>query len=185
MRGARHAKALIVAYLRAEVPVAWAARQVEYGLTADQLPIPTNDQIEPNAPMGLDTFPRIGVTCLRTRTRPVENLPGSGVLYRTTYSMRVFGWVIHREYQETIEVRDDFSGSLRWLLIEKPNIDVADDEAVVRVDTITEEFSDTTKVKGDRWVAGTAVSFDFDVLEPVTRTASGTVQTATVHPALL
>jgi hypothetical protein len=189
MRGARAAKTFVAEFLRAEFPSHLAVVRAELDLEESDLPAPVRYKV--NETQALDEWPMIAVAAVRVlRMRRREVRPPDTVFYDVTYSLRAYLWVRETEWDHAIEVRDDLSGALRRLLVDRQTLKVAGDVARVREETVVEEFSDVTPVKGDRFVTGSYVGFDLELEETLTRAGGGTVGRAVVlgdalpHPAL-
>lgn len=191
MRGVRLAKTVVHDFLAAEFPPHLARLRLEWQLAPEQLPDPK--RYHRNPLLTIDQWPVLALDAQRAptlrRTGYTDDLPG--VEYAARYSLRVFCWVNAEGYDACIDQRDDITTAVRRLFVESPTIGVPDEAAVVQENTLQESYSDVTKAKGDRYVAGSFVAFDLLVVEGVALGVAGTVVSASVagsalppHPAL-
>ena len=81
-------------------------------------------------------------------------------------------------YQETLRLRDDYAAVVRSLLLLSSSLG---QPAIIWDETsLSEEYSDATVVKGDRWVAGVTHTFEVQVDESAVRSMIGTADDLTI-----
>lgn len=165
------------------------AFRTEFGLLEADLVPPSRYKANPT--QALDEWPLVAVDVVRAaRVRRREHTLPDTVVYDVTYTTRVYVWVNENEWDRALEARDDLTGALRRLLLDRQTLKVPGDIARVLEETLIEEYSDVTAVKGGRYVAGAYVAFDLELEETLTRAPSGTVARVVVqhgalpHPAL-
>lgn len=189
MRGATRAKHLVADFLRNELPAHLDALRVEYDLGPDALKPPARYKANPT--QALDEWPMVALDAVRVpRIRRREHTTPDTVVYDVTYALRVFLWVNEEEWDNAITARDDLSGAVRRLLLDRQTLKIPGDVARVREETLVEEYSDVTQVKGNRFVTGSYIGFDLELEETLTRQGGGSVERAVIlgdvlpHPAL-
>jgi hypothetical protein len=201
VRGATTVRQAVSEYLASKVPVMVAQARAEWELSDDALPVPVlYDAYEPYA---LDRWPIIGVNVVQAGgfNRRAYGLDMSQ-RYLSQYTVRVFTWVrtpfieptydtpvvdnnfkydelvtppetTSSTYDETLRLRDDMAGCVRAALLSSGSVghpeSILFDEA-----TLTEEYSEATGVKGDKYVAGVIHSFSIRVDETVLMASMGT-----------
>lgn len=170
MRGPRGAKELMATYLQESLPPYIELLRARWNLEFEDIP-EVAVYLAHDPGQEISTWPTIAVTIGRTpRFRRIEELYGGDTLYEVTYAMRVFAWVRISEYVRTIEVRDDLIQSMVVLLLDYQTVDDYEQTTWVDENTLTVEYSDTPAVKGDRFVSGGFLAFDFKVEEKLQRT---------------
>ena len=172
MRGPKTLRDGIVAYLSVEVPKQIVVARSQWGLNAQTLPTPTKyDHYEPYA---LDEYPAMGVTVTTARDFRLNDMDAYAQReYRARYSVRLFTWVrspldtddvpFEPSYDETVRLRDDMAVVVRSVLLATSSLGsiyLMWDES-----SLSEEYSEATAVKGNRFIAGVAHSFDVQVDE--------------------
>ena len=180
-RGATAVRNAVVNYLENMVPIVIDAARDDWDVDEYELPYPVAyDAYEPYA---LDQWPLIGVNVVQADTfRRINNIQALGGAneYLSKYLIRVYTWVrtpydadelpLEPEYSQAIRLRDDLAACVRAALIGKsgslgqPNAIIFDEAS------LSEEYSEATGVKGDRFVAGVMHSFEirFDESVPLT-----------------
>lgn len=186
-RGATAVRAAVVAYLSNAVPSVITEARTAWNLDEYQLPLPVKyDAYEPYA---LDRWPLLGVNVVQANNfvrRSYE--PGMTQRYMNQYLVRVFTWVrtpmdendtpIEPEYSESIRLRDDLAACVRAALLKTGSLG---QPAIVFDETsLSEEYSEATGVKGDRFVAGVIHSFEIRFDESVPLVGIGDADTITV-----
>lgn len=195
MKDIRWAKQHVADFLRATLP-AWteAYRQANDLLADPEDPQGFPDPVDylPTEPRNLDRWPLIATSGVRTvSVRRVEYLQEpDAIVYDVTYSLRVFVWVNTQEFEPAVLHRDALTGLVRACLLDAQTLQVAGEELKLLEDTVGEEYSDVTPVKGNRFVTGAFIAFNVVSREALARGSSGTVELAIVetdvlpHPAL-
>ena len=189
MRGATYVREALAAYLEATLPTIIDRARDDWGKDEYELPYPVSyREYEPYA---LDRYPLIGinVTSAGNFNRVDYDLTMSEK-YLVNYTVRLFTWVrtptdgaevtLKPEYNETIRLRDDMAALVRAAILLSPtinNLTVLWDE-----DTLSEEYSEITPVKGDRFVAGVIHNFDLQVDESLSRNILGSFDNIILDP---
>lgn len=187
-RGATAVRMAVVDYLSVVVPAIIDQARTDWGMTEYQLPYPVAyDAYEPYA---LDRWPIIGVNITAaSRFTRVDIDDSGGNEYLSQYNIRVFTWVrtpmdesespIEPEYSESIRLRDDLAACVRASLLRsgslgQPNAILFDETSM------SEDYSEATGVKGDRFVAGTIHAFTIRFDESVPLIPLGNANTISV-----
>lgn len=174
-RGATAVRDGVITYLAATVPVIVDQARIDWELDEYQLPYPVGyDAYEPYA---LDKWPLIGVNIVQSDNFIRLDYDGAmSQKYLSKYLVRVFTWVrtpmgidetpMEPEYSEAIRLRDDLAAVVRATLVRsgslgQPGAFIFDESS------LTEEYSEATGVKGDRFVSGVIHTFDLRVDESV------------------
>lgn len=187
MRGVQVPKRAVADYLAARLPAHLDALVEQWGVTLDK-----PEDYLPNEPSALDRFPLVAVSGVRVasvRRREVET-EAPAVVYDVAYALRVFVWVRAQGVDRAVTLRDDLTAAVRGLLIANPTLDVPDEAVLIDEDSIVEEYSEPTPVKGDRVVAGSFVGVTVTCTERLLAGSLGTVTTTHArgvtlpHPAL-
>lgn len=190
MRGATFVRAQIASYMEQQLPGQIALYREVYGLDEYQLPVPVKyDAYEPYA---LDRFPLMGVVIDNASSFALsEQHPHGMRFYRPNYSVQLFTWVrtptdsteknYTPEYDQTARLRDDMAAVVRAVLLHTASF--GNEKLFWNESSLQERYSDTTAVKGDRFVAGVTHSFTVKVDEALDVTQIGRYVTyqATVH----
>jgi hypothetical protein len=172
----------VVAYLRATVPSIIDQARADWGLDGQQLPYP--EGYEAYEPYALDKWPLLGVNVTNAglfRRQSYEDVTAQE--YMSQYSIQVFTWVrtptdstgspIEPEYSEALRVRDDLAACVRAALLKSGSLGqpgaILFDES-----SMSENYSEATAVKGERFVAGVVHAFDIRFDESVPLVGIGT-----------
>lgn len=187
MHGVTTAKQYVTDFLEAELPVYLATLRAEWDLSESDIPDPV--AYYPHEPVKLDRWPMIATSAVRMGRLIATEQTELGAVYTMRYSIRTFVWVRQEGFASVVQTRDGLSCAVRIALLDKPWLNVSDQRALVEETTLTEEYSDVTAVKGDRYVAGSYLGFDLLVEEELDRATRGTVNSTQVevvpaHPAL-
>lgn len=172
MDGAWQAKTLVTDYLNSDLPTRLIRFRNYWQLDDAFLPNPEKTiQFEP---LALDHWPTI--ITLVTGTQQVlrdDYDDTANPKYRVTYAMRTYIWVRNEGPDRTTQVRDNLTTVIRDALVDHPALREIPAgqycEAMILEETIREEFSDLTMVKGERYIAGAYIAYDMAVTEVVTR----------------
>lgn len=171
-RGATDIRLNIASYLAEQVPLLLDRARIAWGVSEDKLPVPVT--FTPYEPTGLDTYPMIGVSINRSGNYIRNDLDGAGTpQYRSNWSVNVFLWVrtpmnadgtwAQPEYTEAIRARDDLSAVVKFALLR--DVSLGSPRMELQEGTLSESYSDATKVGGDRWIAACTWNFDLSLDE--------------------
>lgn len=167
LRGATAVRTVVADYLKHAIPLVVQQAREEWQLTEYQLPFPlAYDAYEPYA---LSKWPLLGIVVSQASNfERVDYHSDMSQHYLTRYNVRVFTWVrtpfdeneipIEPEYSEAIRLRDDLSACVRVALLRTGSLGRPE---IVKFDesSLSEEYSETTAVKGERAVSGVVHSF--------------------------
>lgn len=178
MHGAQFAKSYVNEYLKNDIPV----RLVEYrnGWDLNDANLPSVELFLVHEPIALDHWPTIITVALSTTNFDQIGMIAGNPEYRVSYSMRTYVWVRAEGSEETTVMRDRLTTVVRAALLDRPCLNATDPrstwQAQVDQDTMREEFSDLTLLKGDRVMAGAYIAFDLTINEIVDRADLGIVK---------
>lgn len=174
LRGPRGVRAAVVAFYRDYLPLHAAACRAAWGLTDADLPVPVSDPSDPRKdayfagdPTGIDRWPMLTVNTGRRSQRTVDHTDDGDPEYRSVYPVRVFTWVKAEGRDAAQNMRDDLATAVQITLLSHLNLGGDGHLAVVPTSVVT-DFSRVEPVKGDRFVAGSFVGFDLQVVETLT-----------------
>lgn len=168
----------ITEYLKVALPAAISFAKAEW-TDAEEVFLPEPQQYLPYEPLSIShrTGPLLGVGVVNTQSSDAVDFSGALELeVLTRYSIRLYLWCYTPETennlvpdnarQETIRVRDDLSTLLRSTLYAQPGMGNPDVYSI-QLNTIREDFSDSSPVDNasGRHIAAVAISFDVDVEE--------------------
>lgn len=180
MHGAQFAKSYVNEYLKNDIPT----RLVEYrnGWDVHDGILPSIELFLVHEPIALDHWPTIITVALSTTSFDQIGMIAGNPEYRVSYSMRTYVWVRAEGSEETTVMRDRLTTVVRAALLDRPCLNATDPrstwQAQIEQDTMREEFSDLTLLKGDRVMAGSYIAYDLTINEIVDRSDLGTVQEA-------
>lgn len=190
MVGAWGAKGYITDYLKADLPTRTLAYRNLWNL--DDKRLPTVEKFYAYEPAALDTWPCIITVAIATPgINRLDYQTAGDPIYAVTYAMRTYIWTRGEFEEQTTQSRDNLTTVVRSSFLDRPCLragvhayagihEISLDEG-----TLNEQFSDLTRLKGERWLAGAFLGYEFTVHEPVTRTTLGTVATTSASVTLL
>lgn len=174
MRGPVGVRTQVTTYLREVLEDHLAAVRAAWELTEAQLPAPTNDPDDPKAdaylnrePSALDRWPLVAVTSGRVSQRAVDFAADFSQVYRSTCPIRIYSWVNAAGRDDAQEMRDNFATAIRVAVLANVQLGTSGD-LLLSPSTLVIDASDVSKVKGDRYVAGSYVGFDVTFVETLT-----------------
>ena len=194
MQGPAQAKKYVTDYLAVDMPT----RVLNYRNT-----LSLDDSILPNPvkylsyePLVLDHWPTIITLVEGTRNIERADFTGSmDPIYNVTYGMRTYAWVRAVGPDTVTTARDHMTMVVRESLLDGPALRRAgvtptspvgvDNEIKVNEGTITEEFSELTTLKGERFLAAAFLSYELNLYETVTRANLGTMLSGIVTESLI
>lgn len=174
-RGATAVRQAVIEHLEATVPGIVDEARAEWELDEFQLPYPVAyDAYEPYA---LDRWPLIGVNVVQSSEfSHIDWSEGYGPQFLAKYLIRVYTWVrtpldendtpIEPEYSESIRLRDDIAAIMRAAILSKGHLG-RPGQIILDEGSLSEEYSEATGVKGDRFVSGVMHSFEIRFDESV------------------
>ena len=174
MRGPVGVRSQITAYLRDALPVRLLAVREAWGLADVELPLPVDDPGDPKAdayfnrePTALDRWPLVAVTSGRVSQRAVDFDLDFSSVYQSTCPIRVYSWVNAGGRDDAQVMRDNFATAVRVAVLSDVQLGSNGDLSLTP-SSLVMDFSDVSKVKGDRFVAGSYVGFDVSFAETLT-----------------
>lgn len=189
MEGPAAAKKYVSDYLAADMPT----RVMNYRNT-----LLLDDSILPNPvkyltfePLAMDNWPTIITLVEGTRRIERESLASLGdPTYNVVYAMRTYVWVRAVGPEQVTVARDHMTMVVREALLDRPALRTAAQEGTdcdIKVDegTITEDFSDLTLLKGERFLAASFLSYELSLQEVISRAAVGTLLTNVLNESLI
>jgi len=177
MNGTHFAKDFVNSYLEQDLPI----RLIRYrnGWNLDDRVLPNPEQYIGYEPLAIDRWPSIITVVLSTSQLNRIGFEFGHPLYRVSYSMRTYCWVRTEGIEECPLMRDRLTTVVRSALLDYPCLKAYDTRSNFRViideSSIREEFSDTTLLKGDRFMSGSFIGYTLEMDEVVTRTNLGEV----------
>lgn len=178
MNGTHFAKNFVNSYLEQDLPI----RLIRYrnGWNLDDRVLPNPEQYIEYEPLAIDRWPSIITVVLSTSQLNRIGFEFGHPLYRVSYSMRTYCWVRTEGIAECPLMRDRLTTVVRSALLDYPCLKAYDERSNFRViideSSIREEFSDTTLLKGDRFMSGSFIGYTLEMDEVVTRTNLGEVE---------
>ena len=175
MEGAHIAKRVVTDYLEADLPSRLVAFRNHWNVDDDDLPDPL--EFKTFEPLAIDAWPMVYTVAITTTSfdRIGYDLD-SNPEYRTTYTMRTYVWVKDGSAEECTLKRDRLSTAIRSALLDHPSLNAADllgCEPLIQEESLREEFSDLTLIKGDRFMAGAYCGYNLSITETITRRGYG------------
>lgn len=177
MNGPHFAKEFVNSYLEQDLPI----RLIRYrnGWNLDDRVLPNPEQYIGYEPLAIDRWPSVITVVLSTNQMNRIGFEFGHPLYRISYSMRTYCWVRTEGIEECPLMRDRLTTVVRSALLDYPCLKAYDSRSNFRVlideSSMREEFSDTTLLKGDRFMSGSFIGYTLEMDEVVTRTDLGTV----------
>lgn len=176
MHGPQFAKFFVNDYLSKDIP----QRLVTYrnGWNLDDRELPDPELYLTYEPIALDHWPTLITVVISTNSFDRIALGSSGdPVYRIAYSMRTYIWAKTEGSEQVTLMRDRLSTVLRSALLDKPCLNRYDagysTEVLLSQDSLNEEFSDLTLIKGDRVLAGAYLAYDLYLNEVIYRDPIG------------
>lgn len=174
--GVRHS---IAEFLRQWVPAHAAAAATAWGLEPgpdgqDPIPVPVSAPDDPRADayysrelQAIDRWPVISVTSGRMRqTEIARDYDTPDPVLSSVYPIRVFSWVKAEGYDAAQDLRDNLATVIRVTVLS--HLQLGTDNLLLVPSTLIVDSSRVEAVKGDRFVAGSFVSFDVQATETLT-----------------
>lgn len=176
MKGPLFSKRFITDYLRDELPSRCIVYRNDFQMDDSDLPTPV--KYLNYEPVAVDESPLIYTVCLSTpRIRKEDTDYHFNPVYRVVYNIRTYVWVVNEFPDGVTDTRDALTVVVRSALLDHPCLRLADTEGILDIgideETMTEEYSDITPVKGDRYLAAAYIAYQISMNEVVDRVALG------------
>jgi hypothetical protein len=177
MHGAQFAKSYVNAYLQDDLPRRVLRYRNGWSLSSTELPTP--GKFQTFEPIALDVWPTIITVAISTQRFERIGFDGADPMYRVNYAMRTYVWCRANGEEEATVARDRLTTVVRSALLDYPCLRATDPrnsfQAQIQEETLREEFSDLTLLKGERVLAGSYVGYTLIINEVVTRQDIGEV----------
>lgn len=191
LQGPHHVRAVVINSIAKYLPAIHAAMCAQWGLTDTDFPyIDKFDANEPLAGMrSINAYVTMNMPEANGMT--VVGIDDAiGEEYRTNYTCRVYTFVKtgmgqddEAAYARINRLRDMNAASIRAAILFDASFDAPDME--LQHATMSEQYSDIQKAKGDRWIAALYHEFDVKADESVVQATLGTADTIDVTAQLL
>lgn len=176
MYGPHFAKQYVNNYLQTDIPIRIITYRNSWNLDSESLPTPID--FLTYEPIALDTWPTIITVAISTRSFNRDNYIGNyDPKYSVIYTMRTYIWVKTEGSEDATLMRDRLTTVVRSALLDYPCLRRTDEARAARIyeESMTEEYSDLTLLKGDRVMAGAYLGYDIELEEVIAREAYGEV----------
>jgi hypothetical protein len=176
MFGAQFAKQYVNGYLEKDIPQRIIRYRNSWNLDSTALPSP--EKYITYEPLALDEWPTIITVAISTKRFERENyVSNNDPMYTVIYGMRTYVWVRTEGSEAATLMRDQLTTVVRSALLDHPCLSRAytTRSAKILEETLTEEFSELTLLKGDRVMAGAYLGYDIELEEVITREPYGTL----------
>lgn len=177
MKGAWAAKTFVTDYLTADLPRRLLKYRNEWQVDDDVLGEP--QRLERFEPSVIDRWPMVNTVVVSTKSMSRVDYDASlNPEYRVTYVCRTYAWTRGDDAETTCMSRDMMIAVLREALLDYPCLRAADAlgrNVAIEEDSMREEFSELSPLKGDRFIAGGYVGYDLSLNETVERLPLGTL----------
>lgn len=175
LRGPRAVRGALGEFYRVFLPVHGEACRAYWSLSDAELPLPVSKPDDPRVdayydrmPEAIDRWPLLAVTTGRAVQRgAVDHEYDGSLVYRTTYPVRVYAWVKDEGFDATQNMRDDLATVVRITTLAHTRF-AGSGVLELIPSTVVTDFSELTKVKGERYVAAAYVGFDVVATETLT-----------------
>ena len=189
MEGPAAAKKYVNDFLAADMPTRLMNYRNTLSLSDSELPNPV--KYLTFEPLTLDNWPTL-ITLVESTGQIIRdsNEPGMDVLYQVVYRVRTYCWVRATGANEVTIARDNMTMVVRDALLDRPALRtaaVAGTVCDIKVDegTITEDFSDLTLLKGERFLAASFLSYELSLYESIGRANKGVMLTNVVNESMM
>lgn len=170
MYGPQFAKRFVNDYLKTETPKRLLKYRNFWGVSNEEMPDPA--EYLDYEPATMDAWPTIITVALSGRgfTR-VGHMRYGDPEYLVSYNMRTYVWARTEGERSVTVMRDRMIVVVRSALMDHPCLKRKnpDREALIEESSITEEYSELTLLKGDRYLAGAYVGYELKIEEPIVR----------------
>lgn len=177
MYGAQFAKQYINDYLMQDIPQRIIRYRNAWNLDSTALPTPV--KFITYEPLALDEWPTIITVAISTKRFDRTTYIGNyDPMYAVLYGMRTYIWVKTEGSEEATLMRDQLTTVVRSALLDRPCLARygSGRQSKIMEETLSEEFSELTLLKGDRVMAGAYLGYDIELEEVITREPLGTLE---------
>jgi len=184
MEGPAAAKKYVTEYLAVDLPT----RVMNYRntLSLDDSVLPNPVKYLSHEPFALDQWPTIITLVESTSNIERSDYAVAEPVYDITYRMRTYAWVRALGADVVTEARDHMTMVVREALLDGPALrqigtTTVNAEIKVNEGTITEQFSELTMLKGERFLAASYLSYELNLYETIVRSSKGTMLTGILN----
>jgi len=178
MHGPHFAKDYVSTYLQNDLPKRIVRYRNGWDISSTELPMP--EKFFTYEPLALDAWPTIITVAISTTRFDRMGFDGPDPLYRVNYAMRTYVWCRAIGPDEATIARDRLTAVVRSALLDYPCLQAVDPrqsfQVMIDENSMREEFSEITLLKGDRVLCGAYVGYDLGINEVVTRQDIGEIQ---------
>lgn len=167
-----YARRVVADYLREHLPTYLADLRVLWGLDEVLLPDPVEVLPRPALVAG-DRWPRIAVASVTDALDGRTDAQGGSIEYASTYTLRVFDWIVAPNLDLVWDMRDWYASAIRVALLDSPTL--RGKPVVVQEAGVATAAGEPEKVGGDRWLVGSFLTVRLRVREALVRRPSATV----------
>jgi len=189
MEGPAAAKKYVSDFLASDLPTRCMNYRNTLTLSDSELPNPI--KYLTYEPLTMDNWPTI-ITLVESTSQIIRDDVTAGLhpVYQVVYRMRTYVWVRAVGPDAVTVARDNMTMVVRDALLDRPALRGASavgTDADIKVDegTITEDFSDLTLLKGERFLAASFLSYDLSLYETISRADKATMLTGVVSESLI
>ena len=179
MNGPKRARHWVNDFLAADIPTRLIGYRSWWGL--DETSLPTPQKFLTFEPAQIAHWPMVYSIVLSTTSVTHTDWDfDENPKYEITHSMRTYVWAKAVNEEPATDLRDDLTVVVRDALMDLPAVSSYNQtqgncSAVISEDSIREEFSDLTFIKGDRFLAGAYIQYDMVMTETISREALGVI----------
>lgn len=177
MHGAHFAKKYVSDYLQNDLPKRIVRYRNGWDISSTELPMPEKYFVY--EPLALDAWPTVITVAISTTSFERMGFDGPDPLYRVNYSMRTYVWCRAIGPDEATIARDRLTSVVRSALLDYPCLQAVDPrqsfQVMIDENSMREEFSEITLLKGDRVLCGGYVGYNLGINEVVTRQDIGQI----------
>ena len=168
MYGPQFAKNFVNEYLKLEIPKRLVKYRNYWNVSNEDMPDPA--EYLDYEPATMDIWPMVITVALSGRgfTR-VGHMRYGDPEYLVSYNMRTYVWARTEGERSVTVMRDRLIVVTRSALMDHPCLKRQNPEREAQIDesTISEEYSELTLLKGDRYLAGAYVGYELKIEEPI------------------
>lgn len=176
-----YARRAVADYLRANLPMYLADLRLLWGVDEHDLPDPA--EVLPRPALAVDKWPLIAVASTTDFLDGRVDAGGGSIEYDTTYTLRVFSWIIAPKQDVVWDMRDRYASAIRVALLDSPTL--GGQPVVVQEPGVATAAGEPEKANGDRWLAGSFLTVRLRVHEALVRVPSATVGSVRVDTGRL
>lgn len=170
MYGPQFAKNFVNEYLKIEIPKRLVQYRNYWGASNEEMPDPA--EFLDYEPATMDVWPMVITVSMSARNfSRVAHMRAGDPEYLISYNMRTYVWARTEGERSVTVMRDRLIVVVRSALLDYPCLKRVNPERQAQVDesTVTEEYSEITLLKGDRYLSGAYVGYELKIEEAIVR----------------